>query len=46
MDILVEGLHSALSDPDSGVRTFGAKAVGKLSEKLGIENTEKYFKFI
>lgn len=31
MEILVEGLHSALGDPDTGVRTFGAKAVGKLA---------------
>lgn len=43
---MVEGLHSALSDPDNDVRTFGSKAVGKLAEKLGEKNTETYFKFV
>lgn len=35
-----------MGDPESDVRTFGAKAVGKMAFKLGMDNCSKYFKFI
>lgn len=46
MDILIEGLQLSLGDALSEVRQFAARAIGKLSEKIGVENCEKFFKFI
>ena len=46
MPILIDGLKSSLSDPLSEVRCYAAKAIGKISEKIGKNNTEKFFIFI
>ena len=46
MNILVEGLHTSLGDPISDIRIFASKAIGKLAEKLGAGNLEKYLNFV
>ena len=46
MNILVEGLHNSLGDAISEIRIFAAKAIGKLAEKLGSNNLEKYLNFV
>jgi len=46
MNILIEGLQLSLGDALSEVRQFAARAIGKLSEKIGSENSQKFFKFI
>ncbi|EGR27417.1 hypothetical protein IMG5_195990 [Ichthyophthirius multifiliis] len=46
MEILVGGLKSALADNNNEVRLFAAKAIGKISNTIGKQNTEIYFRFI
>ncbi len=41
-----EGLRVTTCDPLSEIRSVAAKALGKMSSKIGIANTEKYFKFL
>lgn len=46
MEILIGGIRNALCDPLADVRSFAASALGKIAEKLGIQNSEKYFIFL
>lgn len=41
-----EGLRVTSCDPLSEIRAVAAKALGKMSYKIGIPNTEKYFRFL
>ena len=46
MKIVIFGIKNALSDPAAEVRAFAASATGKLAEKIGIANADKYFQFL
>lgn len=46
MNMIVGGLEVALGDPIIEVRTLAAQAIGRLSSKIGIPQTEKFFGFI
>lgn len=46
MCMLVGGLEVALGDPLIEVRALAAKAIGRLSHKVGIAHTENFFKFV
>lgn len=46
IEFMNEGLRITSSDPLSEIRAVAAKALGKMSSKIGIANTEKYFKFL
>ncbi|CAD8203588.1 unnamed protein product [Paramecium pentaurelia] len=46
MNLITGGLEVVIGDPLLEVRTVAAKAIGQLSQKIGIENTKIFFKFI
>ena len=41
-----EGIRVTLCDPLPEVRNYASRAIGKISVKIGIENTEKYLPFV
>ena len=46
MDMIVGGLEVAIGDALGEVRSLAARAIGKLSRKIGIESAENYFRFV
>ena len=41
-----EGIRITLCDPLPEVRNYASRAIGKISVKIGIENTEQYLPFL
>ena len=46
MDMIVGGLEVAIGDALGEVRSLAARAIGKLSRKIGIKSAENYFRFV
>lgn len=46
MDMLIGGLEVAMADPLIEVRSLAAKAIGRLSSKVGIQYSEQFFNFV
>ena len=46
LEFMSEGIRVTLCDPLAEIRTFASRAIGKISHKIGIANTEKYLSFI
>lgn len=46
LKIITTGLKVALCDPLMEIRSIAAMAIGRISAKIGIQDAEKYFKFV
>lgn len=46
IDFMGEGLKVTTCDQLSEIRNVATKSLGKMSSKIGIPNTERYFKFL
>ena len=46
MDMIVGGLEVAIGDALGEVRSLAARAIGRISRKIGIKSAENYFKFV
>lgn len=46
MDMIVGGLEVAIGDALGEVRSLAARAIGRISRKIGIDSAENYFRFV
>lgn len=44
--IILTGIKISLCDPLPEIRRIASMAIGKIATKIGIEEAEKYFKFV